>query len=35
MSYYQQECCYVEPVPVVVVQPMGNCPSCHVKLFRD
>jgi len=32
---YQQENCYMEPVPVVVYQAVGDCPACHVRLFED
>ncbi len=27
---YQQNTCYIETVPVVVYQQIGNCPACHV-----
>ncbi len=41
MSYREEVCCettpgyFVQPVPTVVYQTVGNCPACHVRLFSN
>ncbi len=35
-SYYEQPpAYYVEPIPAVVIQTVGNCPACHVGKYSQ